>query len=219
MRVSITKQWLSALCVMAFVFSGCSKITSNDNTRGDMKVTNNDSVWQNEYVRIAPADMTDNMIKVIGQQWMLVTAGNECSFNMMTASWGATGCIWGKPATFIMIRDSRYTYEFIEREQAYTLCFFGEEYKRALNICGTRSGRTTDKVQETGLTPIVTPSGLMAFREARLIIECRNMFEQRMDTAHFNPTYKDETINDFYTRDQAIHQLFISEITGVWVKR
>lgn len=220
MKTTLIRVFLPVLIMANLCFSGCAdKPTEGGNAHETAITAQDSSLWQSEYVHIAPTDIMDNMIGTIGKQWMLVTAGNPQSFNTMTAGWGATGYIWGKPAAFIMVRDSRYTYEFIEREQAYTLSFFNEEYKHALNICGTRSGRACDKVKEAGLTPVVTPSGMMAFREARLIIECRNMFEQRMDTAHLNPAYKDEVIRSYYTRDEAIHQLYISEITNVWIKK
>ena len=220
MKLTFIRAILPILIMANLSFSGCTnKQTGTISSQVETTPVQDSSLWQSNYVRIAPADLTDNMIEVIGKQWMLVTAGNPQSFNTMTAGWGATGFIWGKPAAFIMVRDSRYTYEFIEREQAYTLSFFNEEYKHALNICGTRSGRACDKVKEAGLTPVVTPSGMMAFAEARLIIECRNMFEQRMDTALLNPAYKDEILRSYYTRDEAIHQLYISEITNVWTKK
>lgn len=220
MKTTFIRAILPLLIMANISLSGCTNgQTRTTSAQAENAATQNTSLWQNDYVRIAPTDLTDNMIEVIGQQWMLVTAGNERSFNTMTAGWGATGFIWGKPAAFIMVRDSRYTYEFIERDQAYTLSFFTEDYKPALNICGTRSGRAGDKIKEAGLTPVVTPSGMMAFSEARLIIECRNMFEQRMDPDHFNPAYKDEITRHYYTRDTAVHQLYISEITNVWLKK
>lgn len=181
--------------------------------------TNNDSIWQNTYVRIAPTELKDNMIDLIGRQWMLVTAGNERSFNTMTASWGAMGELWNKHASFIFIRDTRYTYEFLLREQAYTLSFFSEDYRHALNICGTRSGRTGDKVKEAGLTPLATPTGMMTFAGARMIIECHTMLRQPLDLNHLLPAYRDEVMHNCYTRDTAMHQLFIGEITNVWLKK
>ena len=201
------------------LFFGCGKQSANTAADAQTNELTQDSAWAENYINIPATDIKDNMSQVIGSEWMLVTAGNKESFNTMTAGWGATGFIWGRPAAFIMIRDSRYTYEFIEREQAYTLSFFTEEYKHALNICGTRSGRAGDKIKEAGLMPIMTPSGMMTFAEARMVIECRNMFEQRMDTALLNANYKEDIQKRYYTKDEAIHQLYISEITNVWIKK
>ena len=79
-------------------------------------------------------------VELISDGWGLVTAGNKDKFNTMTVSWGAIGEIWGKDAAFIFIRPQRCTYEFIENNDIFTITFFGEEFKDALRICGSKSG-------------------------------------------------------------------------------
>ena len=98
-------------------------------------------------------EINENAVKLIGKEWMLITAGNMENYNTMTASWGNIGFLWGKPVATIYVRPQRYTLEYIEREECFTLSFFPEQYRKALNICGTKSGRDTDKVKEAGLTP------------------------------------------------------------------
>lgn len=207
--------------MVCFAFAACTGKTSSSTTaeQTDTQAMATDTIWQDKYVRIEPIELKDNVIDLISRQWMLVTAGNPQSFNTMTASWGAMGEIWGKHAAFIMIRDTRYTYEFLQREQAYTLSFFAEDYRHALNICGTRSGRATDKVKEAGLTPVETPTGMMTFGEARMVIECRSMFQQPLDLNCLTPAYREEIMRNSYGRDTAQHQLFIGEITNVWLKK
>ncbi len=175
--------------------------------------------WQSRYRRVEATGLPDNVFDLIGRQWMLVTAGDSLSFNTMTASWGGFTYVWGRPATITYIRDSRYTYEFMQREEGFTLCFFAERYRAALRLCGTTSGRDTDKVLEAGLTPIMTPSGLPAFAEARMIIECRKMLVQELDCSKLTEAYKDEIMKSSYTKETSRHQLFLSEITGIWVER
>ena len=97
----------------------------------------------------------EDALNLIGKQWMLVTAGTSEKFNTMTASWGGLGWLWNKPVAFVFIRPERYTHGFIEASDCMTLSFYGEEYREALKICGTKSGRDTDKVAATGLTPIM----------------------------------------------------------------
>ena len=103
--------------------------------------------------KIDPKQIDENVIRLIGSQWMLVTAGNPAHFNTMTASWGGLGFLWNRPVAFVFIRPQRYTFQFAEENSGLTLSFFGEEYRDALKICGSRSGRDTDKVAEAGLTP------------------------------------------------------------------
>lgn len=175
--------------------------------------------WQSHYDRIEATDLPDNVIDLIGKQWMLVTAGNKSSYNTMTAAWGAVGYMWSRPSTFIVIRDSRYTYQFLLREESFTLSFFTEEYRGTLRICGTKSGRDANKVSEAGLNPLELPSGLMSFKEARMIMECKKIFVQEMDYAYLTQPYKEKIMEESYNNEPSKHQLFISEITNIWIKK
>ena len=119
----------------------------------------------------------EDALNLIGKQWMLVTAGTSEKFNTMTASWGGLGWLWNKPVAFVFIRPERYTHGFIESSDRMTLSFYGEEYREALKICGTKSGRDIDKVAATELTPMELESGSMTFGEARLTLDCRKLFK------------------------------------------
>jgi len=127
--------------------------------------------------QIDPTRIDDNFIRMIGNDWMLVTSGTPDSFNMMTASWGFAGFIWGLPATAVFVRPTRYTKKFIDRSHAYTLTFFPEKYKKILTTLGTKSGRDINKMTDSGLTPIQLPTGDMSFQEAELTIVCHVMYE------------------------------------------
>ena len=102
---------------------------------------------------ISVEELKDNPFTLINKDWMLITAGNREKHNTMTASWGGVGELWGRYVSTIYIRPQRYTLEFVEREDYYSLCFFGPEYRQALNLCGSKSGREVDKDAATGLTP------------------------------------------------------------------
>lgn len=212
---------LPALLLM--ILSACTACSTPADKR-DTAATNtaaapDTTLWQTNYIRIAPTDLRDNVFDLIGKQWMLVTAGNPQSFNTMTASWGAMGELWGRPAAIIFIRESRYTYEFLQREQTFTLSFFEEAYRHALTICGTRSGRASDKVSDAGLTPLPTPAGMMTFTQARMVIECRTMLQQPLDLDLLAAPYRDAVLQECYSRDTAHHQAFFAEITAVYLRQ
>ena len=156
---------------------------------------------------IKPEEIEDNAFKLIGAEWMLVTAGNKESFNMMTASWGGLGVLWSKNVCFIFIRPSRYTYGFIEKSDTYTLSFFDPKYKQVLNLCGTKSGRDCDKVKETGISPAETKSGSIYFTEARLVIECWKIYFQDLEPANF----LDPVIASNYP-EKDYHRMYVGEI-------
>ena len=107
---------------------------------------------------ISISELNFNPVTMISNEWMLITAGTEESYNTMTASWGHIGSIWGhgsRAATScVYLRPQRYTKEFVDREPLYTLSFFDPEYKNALGYLGSHSGRDEDKVAKMGLTPV-----------------------------------------------------------------
>ena len=148
----------------------------------------------------------------IGKEWMLITAGNEEKFNTMTVSWGAVGEIWGKDAAFIFIRPQRYTYEFTEKEDIFTISFYGSEYKDALRLCGSKSGRDIDKAAACGLTPVFTDGGV-TFEQAEYTIVCRKMASQFIDPAGF----ADASIENNYA-NKDYHKMYIGEIIRVYQK-
>ena len=109
---------------------------------------------------IKPEELDFNPFQKIGKQWMLITAGNESGYNTMTASWGGAGVMWGKPSVTAYIRPQRYTKEFVDREETFTLSFYGEEYRKALNLFGTVSGKDRDKIKEAAERLGVGPCNL-----------------------------------------------------------
>lgn len=157
-------------------------------------------------------DIRKSAAELISDGWGLVTAGNEEKFNTMTVSWGALGEIWGKDAAFVFIRPQRYTFEFIEREEIFTLAFFSEEYKDALKICGSKSGRDIDKIAATGLTPVFTDGGV-TFGEAEYTVICRKMASQFIDPLGF----EDKDIEKNYPSGD-YHKVYIGEILKVYAK-
>ena len=164
--------------------------------------------------QIDPKKIAANAIELIGDRWMLVTAGEEGHFNTMTASWGGLGELWYKPVAFVFIRPQRYTYEFAEQSERMTLSFFGEEYRKALQICGSRSGRDGDKIAAAGLTPQPMESGGVAFREATLVLECRKLYAEFLHEASFvDPA----TVQRSYPQHD-FHKMYIMEIEKAWVR-
>jgi len=154
-----------------------------------------------------PANLSENAIKMIGGDWMLITAGSRESFNTMTASWGGFGVLWNKPVAFIFVRPVRYTYLFTEEMETFTLSFFSDKYRKALNYCGSHSGRDVDKIAETGLTPLSMPEGSLAFAEAKIIMECKKLYFQDLQPLNF----LDRDIDRHYP-GQDYHRMYVGEI-------
>ena len=165
------------------------------------------------FKKVKPTEINENTFKLIGSDWMLITAGNKDSFNTMTASWGGFGVLWNKNVCNIFVRPQRYTYEFLENNDNFTLSFFSKEYKKALNICGTKSGRDIDKISEAGLTPVETDNGNVFFDEAETIFECKKIYYLDIDPKNF----LDPKIDVHYP-EKDYHRLYFGEIIEVFKK-
>lgn len=165
--------------------------------------------------RIEIKDLTENFFETISKEWMLVTAGTPEHFNTMTASWGGIGFLWNKPVAFVFIRPERYTYEFAEKNEYLTLSFLGDENRQIHNICGSKSGRDTDKVQETGLKPLPTPEGNITFEQSRLTLECRKLYSRMLEPESF---IDKQPLEKWYSENNGMHKMYIVEIVNVWKK-
>ena len=162
---------------------------------------------------ISPKEITGNPFAMIGDQWMLITAGTGEACNTMTASWGGLGVLWNAPVATCYVRPQRYTKEFLDREEYFTLTFFGEAYRKALSVCGSKSGRDVDKVKECGFTVKTAECGAPYFEEAELVIVCRKRFAQDFDPANIPGDVKEKQYpNEDY------HTMYIGEIVEVLSK-
>ncbi|MEH2939082.1 flavin reductase family protein [Lawsonibacter sp. JLR.KK007] len=162
---------------------------------------------------IDPKTLDQNVFSLIGDRWMLITAGTADRCNTMTASWGGLGVIWGAPAATCYIRPQRYTKEFVDREEYFTLAFFGVASRKALQLCGSKSGRDIDKVKECGFTVKTAACGAPYFEEAELVLVCRKRFAQPMD-----PACIPQEIKTKWYPQEDYHTLYIGEIIEVLAK-
>ena len=147
-----------------------------------------------------------------GEQWFLLTCGDfEAGHsNTMTVAWGSFGTMWSKPFAQIVVRPVRYTFEFLEQYDTFTLSAFAEAQRPALQLLGSKSGRDGDKISETGLTPVAsTKVTSPAFEEAELIVECRKMYAQDMDPACF----VDAELDKNYPKKD-YHRIYYGEIVA-----
>jgi flavin reductase (DIM6/NTAB) family NADH-FMN oxidoreductase RutF len=179
-----------------------------------MERQNKEDAKMANFREIKSEQITDNVIKLIGKDWMLITAGKMDNFNTMTASWGGLGNLWNSPVCFCFVRPQRYSFLFMEREENFTLTFFDEAYRKALTFCGTKSGRDVDKVAETGLTPLSGTTGAVYFEEARLVLECRKLYTQDLLAENF----VDASLVKAHYAAGDFHRLYVGEIVRCLVR-
>ena len=144
----------------------------------------------------------ENVFKLIGKDWMLITASDGEKINCMTASWGSMGVLWNDDVCTVFIRPQRYTYEFVEKADTISLSFFSEKYRDALKLCGRVSGRDHDKLKEAGLTSAYVEQTPIIC-EADMVLVCRKLYSDDLHRERFisdDPmfTYKDGDFHRFY---------------------
>lgn len=166
-----------------------------------------------EFKSVNPSDISKNTFDLIGKQWALVTAGDKDALNTMTVSWGGAGIMWGKPVAFTFIRPMRHTFSFLEKGDYFTMSFLPEEYREALKLCGSKSGKDCDKIAEAGLTTLFTDNGVPYFAEAEMVFVCKKMYGQFLNEESVTGG---EDVLKWYNEDY--HKMYISEICEVLVK-
>ncbi len=149
----------------------------------------------------------------IGKDWALVTAGSAEKCNTMTVSWGGVGVLWGKNVAFIFIRESRYTKEFVDGGDFFSISFPSKDYREALNICGSKSGRDIDKFKEAGLTPAFR-HGIPYVDEANIVLLCSKMAAVPVDESSFT----DKNIMKKWYGDGDMHTMYVGEIIEVMAR-
>lgn len=154
-------------------------------------------------------DFNTDIFEQFDKKWALLTAGTEDAFNTMTISWGSLGTLWNKPAATVYVRTSRYTHEFMDKNDLFTISFFPEKYKQILGVLGSKSGRDMDKMKESGLTAVPV-SGSMSFEEAEVTIICKKLFTQRLEVRGI----PDDIVKSLY-EDDAPHDMYIGEVVEI----
>lgn len=151
-----------------------------------------------------------NPFTKFSKDWALVTAGKKDKANTMTISWGGVGHLWGKNVVFIFIRDSRYTKELIDSSDFLSISFFDKEYKKALDYCGSHSGRDENKIEKAGLT-VGSKHGIPYIDEASEVYLCNKLSATRIDKDSFiSPELEGKWYND-----GDMHTMYVAEIIEV----
>ena len=157
-----------------------------------------------------------DIFELWNNRWFLLTSGdfNSGQYNTMTVSWGSFGIMWNKPFAQVVVRPTRYTYEFTEKFDTFTLCSFSEKYRRALNILGSKSGRTVDKIKISGLHPAAsTKVEAPLFEEADLVFECKKIYWDDFESENF----QSPQIKDHYPKED-YHRIYFGEVISILEK-
>lgn len=195
---------MKRILLLSFALALAASCGTNQN--GNMKSTGTRE--------ILPTEIKENPIELFDTKWALVTAGVPGEVNTMTISWGSLGELWNKPVVTVYVSSSRYTYEFIEKNDRFTVAFFPPECRQALQYLGSHSGRDGDKIAASGLTLEWLESGQPSFKEADMVIEARKIYGAPFSAEGFG-----DVPQKFYSRGKmGVHSVYVGEIEHVWVR-
>lgn len=156
-------------------------------------------------------DWTENPFDFFKGQGLLLAVGTPENNNAMTIGWGSLGNIWSKigPATVtVYVAEARYTYEFMEKYDFFTVMAFDKEDARYLGYMGTHSGRDGDKAAHLGLHTLYTENGTPYYAEANMVLECKTIYR-----APFEREGMSEEVKKFYDNfDAGVHHMYIGNI-------
>lgn len=164
---------------------------------------------------ITPEQLIDSPFRLIGKDWLLITAPDEekeSGANAMTASWGGLGVLWNKPVATVYVRPQRHTYTLTEKADRFSLCVLPENMRNALKVCGTKSGRDTDKLKECSLSCTYI-DGVKVIEQSKLVFICKKSYADMLKKECFVDTdhIKHYPADDF-------HRVYILEIEKILVK-
>lgn len=162
-------------------------------------------------MKIRPKEINENIFKLIGDDWMLITAGNKKEANTMTASFGGFGIFCFKDVAHIYVRPERHTFGFLEKNETFSLSFFDPTFKDKLAYCGKVSGKDENKIAKCGFSTLYDENETPYFKEAKITVICKKMYSQDIEKNCFNNI---EAYNKTYSSG-GIHRMYIGEIIEV----
>lgn len=165
------------------------------------------------FQKIDIQDLKMNPFVSIGKEWTLITAGDEKKVNTMTASWGGVGVLWNQDVVTVYIRPQRYTKEFVDKQNCFSLSFFNGNYKKELGVLGSVSGKDTDKIHDVGFH-VTYIDGVPTFKEASTVFIVEKIYQDVIKSDCFI----DSSLNDKNYPQQDYHIVYIAKIKGVYVK-
>lgn len=168
----------------------------------------------NQFKEITAKEIKKSAFELIGDDWTLITARNGEKINTMTASWGGLGIMWGREVATIVIRPQRYTKEFIDSSDTFSLSFYPNTYKPTLGYLGKVSGRDEDKVAKSNLT-VTYEDGTPYFAEANLVLICKKLYAQSM----YESCFIDTEIPGKWYPNNDYHTMYIAEIQKVLIAK
>lgn len=164
---------------------------------------------------VDPKTLAPEILGVFDTRYPLLTAGDREACNTMTIGWCQMGRLWNTPVCTVYVRPERYTYEFMESHDYFTVSVLPADQKKTVTFCGTKSGRDTDKIRDCGLTLAYGAGDAPYFEEAEWVLVCRKLYAQDMNAG---AVMAQEKILPFYGEKGGWHRAYVGEVVEAYHK-
>jgi flavin reductase (DIM6/NTAB) family NADH-FMN oxidoreductase RutF len=212
--------------IAALIITGCNNTTNKETAQQENSTVvklSREEIQSRSFSDLFKAidikDVEEDVFTLVNKNFTVLTAGNPQHYNSMVASWGGWGILFDKPVTWCFLRSNRYTLELMRNEQTYAMVYFDDEYKNDIMLFGTKSGKDTDKMKESKLTPVQTPDGNVVYKEAKLIIECKLFEVTTVSPNDFQTEDARKFVVDAHAETNDYHKIVFGEITNVWARK
>lgn len=182
------------------------------NIEADNEKVNN--METGNWKKISPQEIKNNPVTLC-ENYLALASGKEGNMNAMTIAWMTMGWLWSDPVAVVYVSPDRHTFGFLESNEYFTITAFPEEDREKLMYIGTHSGRDGDKIKDAGLTVEYTELGNPTFTNGTLMIECRKIYSDPIDSSVMDKDIRKRFYEDY---KQTVHHLYVGEIVNVWVK-
>ena len=168
-------------------------------------------------------DWANEITTQLGKGVLLTTKADD-KVNSMTIAWGMLGIEWAKPVFVTLVRKGRFTRELLDKNPEFTINIpYKSTNKKAIGFCGSRTGRSIDKIKEADLT-LEEPLEIKvpAIKEYPLTLECKVIYRQEQDANAISP----EDNEKYYPQDvdssntganKDYHILYHAEIVKAYI--
>ena len=158
--------------------------------------------------------LTPEIFRVFGSQNALLTAGDKSGCNTMTIGWCQLGRLWSIPVCTVYVRPERYTYQFMESHDYFTVSVLPASHKQTtMQLCGTKSGREVDKVKACGLTLCYGAGDAPFFDESQWALVCEKLYAQDLAPEHM---VVPGPIEKYYGAYGGWHRSYIGRVVEVY---
>ena len=150
----------------------------------------------------------------------ILSAGDKNKYNSMTIEWGSLGVAFKKPIFTVYVKPDRYTYEFMEETEFFTVSIINSKLLKKFAIYGTKSGRDINKEEVAGTHIRFLDDGGITFDEAEEVFVCKMLAKSYIKVNEVDPSIIElyKSMPNVY-KSLRPHGIYMGEIIGHYIRK